>query len=43
MFISDVLPEHVRFVRAVARSLLDEHEAEDAVQDTLLRALEQPP
>lgn len=42
-FISDVLPEHVRFVRAVARSLLDEHEAEDAVQDTLLRAIEQPP
>lgn len=43
IFISDVLPEHVRFVRAVARSLLDEHEAEDAVQDTLLKALEQPP
>ncbi|HEX5139114.1 MAG TPA: sigma-70 family RNA polymerase sigma factor [Planctomycetota bacterium] len=43
IFISDILPEHVRFVRAVAHSLLDEHEAEDAVQDTLLRALEQPP
>lgn len=40
----NVLPEHVRFVRGIARSLLfDEHEAEDAVQDTLLRALEQPP
>jgi len=43
LFISDILPEHVRFVRGVARSLLDEHEAEDAVQETLMRALEQPP
>ncbi len=40
----NALPEHVRFVRGIARSLLfDEHEADDAVQDTLLRALEQPP
>lgn len=40
----NALPEHVRFVRGIARSLLfDENEADDAVQDTLLRALEQPP
>lgn len=40
----NALPEHVRFVRGIARSLLfDEQEAEDAVQDTFLRALEQPP
>jgi RNA polymerase sigma-70 factor (ECF subfamily) len=43
-FISDVLPEHVRFVRAIARSLLlGENDADDVTQETLLRALQQPP
>src|SRR5262245_55226957 len=40
----NVLPEHVRLIRGIARSLLfDDQEADDAVQDTLLRALEKPP
>ncbi|MEE8104820.1 MAG: sigma-70 family RNA polymerase sigma factor [Planctomycetota bacterium] len=35
------LLEHADFVRAVARKMLDEHRAEDVVQDTMLAAIEQ--
>jgi DNA-directed RNA polymerase specialized sigma24 family protein len=41
---SETLLRHAGFLRALARALLaDEHGADDAVQDTWVRALERPP
>ncbi|MCI0586836.1 MAG: sigma-70 family RNA polymerase sigma factor [Planctomycetes bacterium] len=39
----ETLLTHGDFVRALARALLDEHRAEDVVQQTWLAALERPP
>src|SRR5262245_2956209 len=39
----ETLLTHGDFVRALARSLLDEHRAEDVVQQTWVAALERPP
>jgi RNA polymerase sigma-70 factor (ECF subfamily) len=40
---ADELLAHAEFVRALARSLLDEHAADDVAQDTWLAALARPP
>ncbi|MEM7310328.1 MAG: RNA polymerase sigma factor, partial [Planctomycetota bacterium] len=41
---SELLAEHVGWMRALARRLVaDEHAADDVVQDAMVRALERPP
>ncbi len=41
---AELLSKHVRWVRALARSLVrDDHLAEDLAQDALVAALEHPP